>query len=68
MTMYERIKNMTLEEMKDFVYWIYLNGNKDGKEYIQDCPNGYFGGYFLNLDAKKVIPHEEINSLFDTLN
>lgn len=67
MTLYERIKDMTLEEMKNFIYWVYLCGNKDGAEGLQDCPSGYFGGYVLTLDAEKAIPGGEINSLFDMI-
>lgn len=65
MTLYERIKQMTFDEMKAFLYWVYLSGNKDGSEDLQDSPSGYFGGYFLTLDAKEVIKDDDFNSLFD---
>lgn len=65
MTLYERIKKMSFEEMKAFMYWVYLSRNKDGAEDLQDSPNGYFGGNFLTLDAKDVIKNDDFNSLFD---
>lgn len=52
---YERVKRMTLEEMKAFVYWVYTNGNNDGKDGLQDDESGYFGGYMLELPAEDVI-------------
>lgn len=55
MNMYERVKEMTLEEMKAFVYWVYMNGNHDGQDGLQDCPAGYFGGYVLELPAEDVL-------------
>ena len=64
MTLYERVKQMTLEEMKTFLYWVYLSGNKDGSEDLQDSPSGYFGGYFLTLDAKEVLTNNDVNTLF----
>ena len=55
MNMYERVKEMTLEEMKAFVYWVYTNGNNDGKDGLQDDESGYFGGYVLELPAEDVL-------------
>lgn len=54
-TMYERIKVMTMEEMKAFVYWVYRNDVIDGEMLSWDDESGYFGGYFLTLDAEDVI-------------
>lgn len=65
MTLYERIKQMTIEEMQVFMYWVYLSGNKDGSEDLQDSPNGYFGGHFLTLDVNEVIPFNNLDLLYD---
>lgn len=66
-TMYERIKRMTMYEMKEFIYWVYMNGNKDGEEY--QCDSGgftsYFGGYMLNKLASEVMPHDNTDDLWD---
>lgn len=43
-TTYERIKRMSEEEMKEFVYLVYLCGNKDGQQMLCDSPDySYFG-------------------------
>lgn len=56
MNMYERIKSMTKEEMQDFVYWVYMNGNADGEENLCDSyGNSYFGGAMLDMDADDVM-------------
>ena len=57
-TMYERIKRMSKEEMRDFIYWVYMNGNEDGKENCCDTYGNhtYFGGYMLDKDADDVMP------------
>lgn len=66
MTMYERIKNMTMEEMRHFVYWVYMNGNEDGQEYfcddfIEEDENcSYFGSSMLNLPVESVIPNNNV--------
>lgn len=65
-TMYDRIKRMTKEEMRQFVYWAYLCGNRDGAKNLEDSPNSYFGGHMLNLEAKTVMPSDDINDLWDT--
>lgn len=57
MDMYNRIKNMTREEMQGFIYWVYKNGNADGAENLCDSyGNGsYFGGAILDMDAEDVM-------------
>lgn len=56
MDMYKRIKCMNREEMQDFIYWVYMNGNADGKENCCDTyGNSYFGGAMLNMDADDVM-------------
>lgn len=55
MTMYKKIKSMTQEEMKQFIYWVYMCGNKDGANELQDDEYGYFGGAFLDYDADEVM-------------
>ena len=35
-TMYERVKRMTKEEMKTFIYMVYLCGNEEGKHSLCD--------------------------------
>ena len=44
---YERIKNMSFEEMKEFIYWVYLYGALDGEKGCVDSPGGYFGGAMM---------------------
>lgn len=63
MTVYERIKTMTEEEMRDFCYWIYLMGNTDGEYLCCDSPSGYFGGYFLGLDSTEIMPNDDTGDL-----
>lgn len=64
-TMYERIKRMTEDEMRNFVYWVYLNGNEDGKLHCCDSETGYFGGYMLTKLVHEVMPHDSIDDLWD---
>lgn len=65
-TMYERIKRMTPDEMRQFIHWVYLNGNEDGKELAcDDSPCSYFGGAMLNLDVKEVMPNDKVDDLWD---
>lgn len=66
-TMYERIKRMTEEEMRQFIYWVYLNGNRDGWTECCDSESSYFGGYMLTLPANEVIPNGDVDSLMDTI-
>ena len=55
-TMYEFIKDMSMEEMQRFIYWVYMNGINDGKENFCDTyGNSYFGGAMLTKDAKEVM-------------
>lgn len=67
-TMYERIKRMTEDEMREFVYWVYLMGNEDG--YYQHCDSygGYFGGYILTIDSAAVMPNDITDDLWDILS
>ena len=67
-TMYERIKRMTLNEMRDFVYWVYLMGNEDGYYQCCDSDGGYFGGHMLTLDKKEIMPHDTTYDLWDRLD
>lgn len=68
-TMYDRIKRMTLGEMKEFVYWVYMNGNKDGEENI--CDSGgfetYFGGFVLTIPANELMPNGNVEDLWSLL-
>ncbi len=64
-TMYERIKRMTEEEMSEFIYLVYLYGNKDGKDNLCDSPYcSYFGGHVLALNAKKLMPNDKVEDLY----
>lgn len=55
-TMYECIKKMDMEEMRDFIYWVYMCGNKDGEENLCDTyGDSYFGGAMLSMDAEDVM-------------
>lgn len=57
MNMYEHIKNMSVEEMQKFIYWVYMNGNADGKDNLCDTySNSYFGGAMLDMDVDDVMP------------
>jgi hypothetical protein len=63
-TMYERIKRMTKEEMKDFIYWVYLNGVADEVDNIRDTYElGYFGGAMLDMDADDVM--SKVHELYE---
>lgn len=64
-TMYERIKRMTAEEMRQFVYWVYLCGNRDGENGLEDSPSAYFGGHMLTMNAKQVMPNDDAKDLWD---
>lgn len=66
-TMYERIKRMSEEEMKEFVYLVYLCGNKDGQQMLCDSLDySYFGGHMLTLDVTEVMPNDNVNDLYST--
>lgn len=67
LTMYERIKSMTKEEMSQFIYWVYMNGNRDGKTGYCDDLSAFFGsrGFLLNLRAYNVMPNNTTDDLWD---
>ena len=56
-TMYDRIKRMTLGEMREFVYWVYKNGYDDGLENLCDNFRAecFFGGAMLVADSDEVM-------------
>lgn len=66
-TMYERIKRMNMYEMKEFIYWVYMNGNEDGKEYRRDSGGftSYFCGGMLNKPVNDVMPNDNVDDLWD---
>lgn len=64
-TMYERIKRMSEEEMREFVYFVYLCGNRDAKDHYCDSKgNSYFGGYMLTKETKEVMPNDDVQDLW----
>lgn len=64
-TMYQRIKRMTEGEMRSFIYTVYLCGNKDGEDGLEDSPDcSYFGDGFLHIDAKDLMPNDNVIDLF----
>ena len=65
-TMYERIKRMSQSEMKRFIYWVYLCGNRDGQRGCEDSPGdcSYFGGGILTKKANEVMPNDNTNDLW----
>lgn len=66
MTMHERVKRMSPEELRQFVYWVYLCGNRDGRQYMEDSPVvSYFGGVMLNMDSTEVMPNDNVRDLWD---
>lgn len=67
-TMYERIKRMTKEEMKTFIYMVYLCGNEDGRHSLRDSSGdcSYFGGAMLEKDVNDVMPNDDVNDIRDT--
>ena len=69
MNMHERIKNMTHDEMREFIYWVYMNGNEDGKQNLCDSPvSSYFGGAMLQYNVSEVMPNNNVNDLWDTFD
>jgi hypothetical protein len=56
---------MSPEEMRQFVYWVYLCGNRDGTKNIEDSPSGYFGRHMLNMNVKQVMPTDKVDDLWD---
>lgn len=65
MSMYDRIKTMTAEEMRHFIYWVYMCGNEDGQLGLQDSPSGFFGGYMLTKNTKEVMPNDDVQDLWN---
>ena len=66
-TMYERIKRMSEDEMRKFIYIVYLCGNEDGKDMLCDSPDcSYFGDGFLHIKAYDLMPHDKVDDLFKT--
>ncbi len=66
MKMYERVKSMSPEELRQFVYWVYMCGNRDGSMRLEDSPViSYFGGAMLNMDSTEVMPNNNVNDLWD---
>ena len=65
-TMYERIKRMSESEMREFVYFVYLCGNRDAKDNCCDSKgNSYFGGYMLTKEAKEIMPNDNVKDLWN---
>lgn len=56
-TMYDRIKSMTKDEMRKFIYWVYKAGVKDGENDTCDSANGFFGGHIIDMPAEELIPN-----------
>lgn len=54
--MYDRIREMDLEELRSFIYWVYQQGKRDGRNGIWDSEMGCFGGAILFYSAG-VIEH-----------
>ena len=67
MTMSERVKAMSPEELRQFVYWVYLCGNRDGRKYLEDSPGNwsFFGGAMLSMDSAEVMPNDNVQDLWD---
>ena len=63
-TMYDRIKEMTRDEMQQFIYWVYLMGNKDGRIGFADSSLGFFGGVILDVPVEELMPNG-ISDLWD---
>lgn len=60
---YDKLKNLTFEEMRSFIYWVYMNGVLDGGNDCADSWGGFFGGAFLQQDASKL--PDNIDDLWD---
>lgn len=63
--MYDRVKLMSMDEMKQFIYWVYRCGNKDGCNDCEDSPSGYFGGHLLTLPVEELMPNDTIEDIWD---
>lgn len=64
-TVYDRIKNFTREEMRNFIYWVYMMGQADCERGLQDDESGYFGGAILDCDADNI--PENVSELLNLL-
>lgn len=65
-TVYDRIKRMTPEELRIFIYWVYRNGNEDGMRGLCDSESGYFGGHVLFIPASELFSNDDVeNDLWD---
>ena len=54
-TAYDKVKEMSLEEMETFIYWVYMNGNLDGQYSHEDSPyTSYFGGQLLRSKSSEI--------------
>ena len=63
-TMYERIQRMSKEEMRDFIYWVYMNGLADAKDGLWDFgDDSYFGGAWMDMDATDVM--DKVRQLYE---
>ena len=62
-TVYDKLKNLTFEEMRSFVYWVYMNGVLDGSHDRADSWGGFFGGEFLEKEANNL--PDNIDNLWD---
>ena len=65
--MYERVKIMNREEMEQFVYWVYMCGNKDGRADCCDSSGGgsFFGGHMLTMPVHEIMPNNKIDDLWN---
>lgn len=50
MTVYEKVKAMTLDELNDFLQWVYMTGNLDGFNGCSDGEIDFFGARLLKSD------------------
>lgn len=65
--MYDRIKHMDMEEMRNLIYWVYLCGNRDGRECLEDDfhESCFFGGGMLVSEAASLMPKNDVSDLWD---
>ena len=52
--MCDRIREMTNDELKNFIYWVYQQGNRDGRDGVGDSEMGFFGGAILAYSADTI--------------
>lgn len=57
MNMYDYIKQLDLDTMKRFIYWVYSCGNYDGYNDAEDSPGdcSFFGGAMMNRTVGEVV-------------